>query len=246
MAPFVTGRRILRAEFSSRFVVTGSFDDLSAKLEGRTIHGISRRAKFILLDLGEGFLSIHLGMTGRLLIDARPQPHTYGFFELDRGTLAFIDPRQFGKIEWSPERVTRLGPEPLSIPFDEFFARLKARHARIKPLLLNQAFLGGLGNIYADEALHRAGIHPKALASRISAPRARKLHQAIQQILSDAIEHRGSSISDYVDAEGERGEFQQLHGVYGREGEPCLQCGSTVRRIVLGGRGTHYCPKCQR
>jgi formamidopyrimidine-DNA glycosylase len=116
----------------------------------------------------------------------------------------------------------------------------------MKPLFLNQAFLAGLGNIYVDEALFQAGIHPLAIASRLSAPRAARLHQAIREILTLAIEHRGSSISDYVDADGERGNFQILHRAYGREGEPCVTCGTPIKKIVSGGRGTHFCPKCQK
>ena len=116
----------------------------------------------------------------------------------------------------------------------------------MKALLLNQAFIAGLGNIYVDEILFASGIHPLAMASRLNAARAAKLHQAMVEILTLAIEHRGSSISDYVDADGNRGDFQMLHRVYGREGEPCVNCGTPIKKAVVGGRGTHYCPVCQR
>jgi formamidopyrimidine-DNA glycosylase len=210
---------------------------------------VRRYGKFIVIELDDGVLVVHLGMTGKLLMDARRGVHAYGVFQLDRGELIYDDPRQFGRIEWSaelPDRVARLGPDALSVVVTDFVRELKRRRGAIKPLLLNQRFLRGLGNIYADEALHRAGIHPKAMAARLSRARAVRLYEAITETLRLAIVHRGSSISDYVDASGERGSFQMLHRVYGREGQPCLECGSTIRRVVLGGRGTHYCPKCQR
>jgi formamidopyrimidine-DNA glycosylase len=132
------------------------------------------------------------------------------------------------------------------IGLPEFSARLKTRKTRIKALLLNQAFLAGLGNIYVDEILFSSGIHPLAQASRLSAARVAKLHQAMVETLTLAIQHRGSSISDYVDADGNRGDFQMLHRVYGREGEPCVNCGTPIKKVVVAGRGTHYCPVCQK
>ena len=199
------------------------------------------------MTLGEGQqLVIHLGMTGKLLTSGVETKHTYGVFTLDDGVLLYDDPRQFGRIEWGDARVRRLGPEPLEIGLAEFAARLKARKTQIKALLLNQSFLAGVGNIYADEMLFMAGIHPLARASRLSAPRAAKLHQAMVDILTLAIEHRGSSISDYVDADGNRGDFQALHRVYGRPGEACTVCGTAIKKAVVASRGTHYCPVCQR
>ena len=218
-------------------------------LEGRVIREVTRRAKFILFQLDDGILSVHLGMTGKLLLNGSETPYTRAVFDLDIGRLLFEDVRQFGKIEWSasiPPRVARLGPEPLSVTFEEFYRSLRGRRARLKSLLLNQAFLGGIGNIYADESLFRAGIHPLAISSRIGPERGRRLFDAIVDTLEQAIRLRGSSISDYVDSDGNRGSFQLLHQVYGREGKPCLICGTPVRRIVVAQRGTHYCPKCQR
>ena len=245
VAPHLTGRRILAAEFTSRHVAPGNRAALAARLTGRRIESVLRRGKFIVVTLDRGMFTIHLGMTGRLLVSGKPGEHTYGVFTLDEGILLYDDPRQFGKIEWNPARVARLGPEPLEISFDEFRKRLK-RKARIKPLLLNQSFLAGMGNIYVDEALFAAGIHPLASATRISAARAARLHQAIREILSAAIAAGGSSISDYVDAEGRRGWFQINHQAYGREGQPCANCGAPIRKIVVAQRGTHYCPKCQK
>src|SRR5579862_789286 len=240
IAPHLTGRRILAASFTSRFVTPGNRAALAARLTGRRVESVLRRGKFIVIGLDHGVLAVHLGMPGRLLVSGEPGPHTHAIFTLEDGRLLYDDPRQFGKIEWNPKRVARLGPEPLEIPLEEFRQRLQ-RRARIKPLLLNQAFLAGLGNIYADESLFAAGIHPLASAARLSAPRAARLHQAIRDILSEAIAMGGSSISDYVDAEGRRGWFQVRHRVYGREGEPCSGCGAPVRKIVVAQRGTHFC-----
>ena len=246
LAPRLTGRRIVSARFTSRLVTPGDRRKLAARLCGRTIEGVRRRGKFIVISTDAGPFAIHLGMTGKLLLDARITPHTRGIVELDRGVLMYQDARQFGRIEWGAERASRLGPEPLEIGLEDFRDRLRRRNARVKPLLLNQRFLAGVGNIYADEALFAAGIHPLAIASRLSATRAARLHQALREILSAAIERRGSSISDYVDADGRRGEFQLLHRVYAREGQPCGVCGAPVRRIVVAQRGTHYCPRCQK
>jgi formamidopyrimidine-DNA glycosylase len=246
LAPHLPGRRIVRAEFHSRWVTPGNRKALAKKLEGRSIVGIRRRGKFIVIALDQGTLAVHLGMTGKLLLDAATTPHTHGIFTLDDGMLLYDDPRQFGRIEWNPSRIEALGPEPLEITLEDFRTRLAARKSQVKPLLLNQRFLAGMGNIYVDEALFASGIHPLAMASRITALRATKLHQAIREILTLAIEHRGSSISDYVDAEGSRGNFQMLHRVYGREGEACLKCGGPIKKIVVGQRGTHFCPRCQK
>ena len=247
--PRLIGRRIVSARFTSRFVTPGDRRKLARQLEGRTIQAVRRRGKFIVISLDSGTLAVHLGMTGKLLMDASTSEHTRGVFALDEGVLSYDDARQFGRISWTkqlPGSIARLGPEPLEIGLEEFRARLRKHRARVKTLLLNQNFLAGVGNIYADEALFAAGIHPLAIASRLSASRAARLHQAVIETLSLAIENRGSSISDYVDAHGERGGFQVLHRVYGREGEPCLNCGAPIRKIIVAQRGTHYCPKCQR
>jgi formamidopyrimidine-DNA glycosylase len=248
VAPYLTGRRILTASFTSRFVTPGNRATLAARLAGRKVESVRRRGKFIVIGLDRGTLAVHLGMTGRLLVAGEPGEHTHGVFTLEDGLLLYEDPRQFGRIEWSagaPKRVARLGPEPLDISLEDFRERLR-RKARIKPLLLNQTFLAGLGNIYADESLFAAGIHPLASAAKLSAPRAARLHQAIREILHEAIAQGGSSISDYVDANGQRGWFQIRHRVYGREDQPCLACGTPVRKILVAQRGTHFCPKCQK
>jgi formamidopyrimidine-DNA glycosylase len=248
VAAHLAGRRIVSSVFTSRFVTPGSRAKLAQKLAGRRIESVKRRGKFIIIALDQGTLTVHLGMTGKLLVEGDAGEHTHGVFTLDDGMLLYHDPRQFGRIEWSPgapPRVARLGPEPLEISFEEFRTRLR-RKAGMKALLLNQAFLAGLGNIYADESLFAAGIHPLAVADRLSTVRAKKLYQAIRGILTHAIELGGSSISDYVNARGERGWFQMEHRVYGREGEPCANCGRPIRKILVAQRGTHYCPHCQK
>jgi formamidopyrimidine-DNA glycosylase len=247
LRPHLEGRTIRDAHFSSAFVMRDDPKQAAAALRGRRIEGVGRRGKFLLLDLSGGLtLSVHLGMTGRLLWEGTAGPYTRAVFHLDVGTLVYDDIRQFGRIELDAGRAGRLGPDALTLAEPEFLARLAARRGRIKPLLLNQAFLGGLGNIYADETLFRARIHPLARAERLGRQRARRLYGAIREILEAAVASGGSSISNYVDGDGRAGEFQLQHRVYGREGEPCVVCGTPVRRIVAGGRGTHYCPRCQR
>jgi formamidopyrimidine-DNA glycosylase len=168
---------------------------------------------------------------------------------LDRGALLYDDPRQFGRIEVAdalPARLARLGPEPLEIALSEFAARLKRRKARMKAVLLDQTFLRGLGNIYADEALFRARIHPLSVAARLRRPRVERLYEAIREVLREAIAAGGSSVSDYVDADGRKGFFQFSHRVYQRTGQPCLACQAAIRRVLVAQRGTHFCPCCQR
>jgi len=249
LAPKLTGRRMIDAQFFSHHVVRQKFAMLRKHVRNQTVQSVRRHGKFIVLQLDEGILSIHLGMTGKLLVDAEPGRHARAIFELDEGLLVYDDIRHFGRIEWSPgllERAAQLGPDALDVSLPDFLKLLKKRHSKIKPLLMNQRFLRGMGNIYTDEALFQARIHPGAIASSLSKERATRLHHAMVDILSAAIRLKGSSISDYVDAAGERGSFQLQHQVYGRAGEPCAICGTAIRRIVMSQRGTHYCPKCQR
>jgi formamidopyrimidine-DNA glycosylase len=250
IAPLV-GRRIVSAEFRCRRVLRGCDPrSMAARIRGRRIAGIRRYGKFILVSLeGGGYLVVHLGMTGRLLLGGPAGKHTHAVLTLDRGVLLYDDSRQFGCIEFSqefPARVAKLGPEPLEVPFEDFAAALKRRKTRIKALLLNQSFLRGLGNIYADEALFRAGIHPLAVPSRLRRDRARRLHEAIVAVLTEAIAAGGSSISDYVDAHGRKGFFQFSHRVYQRTGEPCVTCGTPIRRLLVAQRSSHFCPQCQK
>lgn len=213
---------------------------------GRTIQRVRRYGKAVLLELDRGCLLVQLGMTGKLLWQGERGPYTRAILTIDRGEILFDDVRQFGSLRWCAEPPAHLGPDPLEISRDELRARLERRQGRIKPLFLNQGFLRGIGNIYADEILHRAGIHPRAAASRLGESRVGRLHDAMAQVLTEAIAHGGSSISDYVDADGRAGSFQLLHRVYGKAGEPCPACGAKIRRIVVAQRGTHYCARCQR
>lgn len=256
LVPHLPGRRILAAEFTSPHVTPGNRAALAKRLAGRTIQSVKRRGKHILIHLDEGTLVVHLGMTGQLLLDPQASNHSYGIFYLDGGLLVYRDPRQFGNITLVTHRsdgsydgnkgLSALGPEPLEITLEEFAARLKKRKTKIKALLLNQTFIAGIGNIYADEILYAAQVHPLAIASSLSKLRVARMHQAMREILTLAIEHGGSSISDYVNAAGERGWFQKMHNAYGREGEPCLRCGAPIKKILVAQRGTHFCAKCQK
>lgn len=246
LAPRLAGRRILSIETTQPRVLRNSLQ----RAAGAVIRGVRRWGKHIVVELDRAHLIIHLGMTGQLLLDAEPGRHTHALFHLDRGlTLLFNDIRQFGRLEFAtrlPGRLERLGPDPLELEEAAFVARLRARRSMLKPLLLNQEFLRGLGNIYADEALFRAGIHPRAIGSRLRAARARALYQAVVDVLTESIRHGGTSISDYVGSDGRQGSFQLRLRAYGRTGQPCLDCGALIRRIVLASRGTHFCPRCQR
>jgi formamidopyrimidine-DNA glycosylase len=249
ISPYIKGHVILQAEVFSRRVTRANFAATTKGLIGATIQEVRRQGKQIFVQLNRGVLYIHLGMTGKLLWNGQRTKYARAMLELDNGTLIFDDVRQFGRFEYFPEIpdfLTRSGPDALTVSAAEFLTRLKRHGGHIKPLLLNQTFIAGVGNIYADESLFSARIHPRARANRLSKLRARELHRQIAAILELAIQHRGSSISNYVDADGARGEYQGQHNVYGRTGEPCPRCGTAVRRIVLGQRGTHYCPHCQR
>jgi formamidopyrimidine-DNA glycosylase len=197
---------------------------------------------------------VHLGMTGRLLVttpDAPIAPHTHAWLSLASGReLRFVDPRRFGRLEFrdlSRSAGFRApGADPLSVTAEEFVRLFHGRRLAIKAALLNQKLLSGVGNIYADESLFRAGIRPRRLAGRLTRAELEGLRLALDEVLRDAIRLGGSSVSDYVDAEGERGLFQLEHCVYQRTGLPCRLCQTPIRRLVLAGRGTHYCSQCQR
>jgi formamidopyrimidine-DNA glycosylase len=249
LRPAIVGRRILNAELTGLRVIVGSARKTADALAGRKIVAVERHGKFIAIRLDRGYLVIHLGMTGRLLIDGALSKWTHAIFTLDRGALVYEDPRQFGRIEYGeelPARVAALGPEPLEVALKEFSRRLKRHRSPVKSVLLNQSVVRGVGNIYADEALFRAGVHPKRLASSLGADRVERIYRAMREVLAEAIESRGSSVSNYVDAEGHRGGFQNAHRVYQRTGEACVNCDASIKRIIVGQRSTHYCPKCQR
>ena len=232
---------------------------MAIELAGQTIDRVYRVGKHIVFDLTGTSTQwiVHLGMTGRLLV-ADPEtpipPHTHGILHLASGKeLRFVDPRRFGRMALYGEptrqvetvRFAGTGREPLTIAPDDFAALFRHRRTPIKAALLNQKLLHGVGNIYADESLFRAGIRPKRMASRLKRAELDRLHAALQIVLKEAISLGGSSVSDYVDAAGVKGFFQLEHRVYLRDGLPCLVCGDPIRRILVGGRGTHYCASCQ-
>ena len=253
LRPSLVGRRILSAEFGQLRVLRGLPEDTAQALAGQRVVAIERYGKFIGIRLERGVLVVHLGMTGKLLIDAERTKWTHAIFTLDGGrnggSLIYDDPRQFGRIEYGatiPDRVAALGPEPLEVSLEEFARRVKERKSPIKAVLLNQAVIRGVGNIYADEALFRAGVHPRRIAASLGRDRVARVYDAMRAVLSEAIEGRGSSVSNYVDANGRQGSFQQSHRVYQRTGEPCVVCGAKIKRILVAQRGTHFCGRCQR
>lgn len=211
-------------------------------------------ARKLISEGAEAQWIVHLGMTGRLLVttpDALVAAHTHARLTLASGReLRFVDPRRFGRLEWRDLAKTAgfnsPGSEPLTIETEEFATLFCGRKLAIKAALLNQTLLAGVGNIYADESLFRAGIRPRRQAGRLSRADLERLRLALREVLEHAIRLGGSSVSDYVDAAGVRGFFQLEHCVYLRTGEPCRRCETPIRRIVLAGRGTHYCPICQR
>ena len=263
----VLGRRILSVTLRQ----TDFIDDpslIERHLPGRRIDAVERYGKFMLLRLsaaqGEensatgdnapAALLVHLGMTGHIASTAVAQPwekHTHASFALDDGReLRYTDARRFGRLaylsaELLPAELEGFGADPLEVTAEEFATRIRSRHSRIKALLLDQTVLRGVGNIYADESLWRAKIHPAKLGTRINKKQGAVLHRALQDILKKAIVMRGSSIANFVDGEGQPGEYQQHHRAYGRDGEKCYRCGTIIRRAIVAGRSSFFCPKCQ-
>jgi formamidopyrimidine-DNA glycosylase len=257
------GRRIVGVRLGK----TDFIDDpvaLGECLPGRRIARVERIGKFICVELAPEngvmpprarlHLMVHLGMTGRLGVRSQDEPaplHTHGFFQLDDGReLRYTDIRRFGQILLVPEAMLagfrgRLGEDALDISAEEFGRRVAGRRARIKALLLDQRVLRGVGNIYADESLWQARIHPARLAARLGGAEIARLRQAIRRVLRTAIRYGGSSISNFLDAYGKAGSYQQRHRAYGREGKPCFRCGSLVRRVIVAGRSSYFCPRCQ-
>lgn len=253
----VEGATIERVEVERPDLIRGDADAFARAIRGRTIDRISRRAKNIVVALGDDRLVINLGMTGNLLAlgpDAPSLSHEGIRFHLDGGRrMVYRDIRRFGRLEvlsdnqWET-RQQQLGVEPLS---DEFTGELLHRLTRtsrvaIKTWLMDQRRVVGVGNIYASEALFRAGIDPRRRANSLSRPRAQRLREAIQAVLGEAIDFRGTTLLDYRDASGEEGAFAGRLRVYDRAGQPCPVCGTPIRRIVQGGRSTFFCPRCQR
>ncbi len=251
LKPRVLGQTIRAVDLRRSDILCPKGLDLSACLVGRRIQSLQRRGKRIVFGLDDGNqFYVHLGMTGQLTIVPPDQPaplHTH--LELDLGTrrLRFRDPRRFGGIWWlgSEPCDHGMGPEPLELRPAQLARRLARTTRAVKNALLDQRVVAGLGNIYVDESLFAAGIHPLAPANRLSQEQIARLNRAIKTTLRRALRHRGSSLRDYVDADGASGGFQKLHRVYDRAGKPCRACDTAIKRIVLGGRSTHFCPHCQ-
>ena len=232
-------------------------EEIAATLEGKKIAAVRRVGKHIVFDLQPtkdhsshpAQLIVHLGMTGSLLVttpEAELRKHTHAILRLRSAReLRFVDPRRFGRLSVI-EAFSSPGAEPLEITLPDFAALFRRRKTPIKSALLNQKLLSGVGNIYADEALFRAGIRPRRQAASLTASELARLRLALKRVLQQAIRLGGSSISDYVDADGQEGSFQLKHRVYGREGEPCWVCQTPIKRVVIAGRSSHYCPRCQR
>lgn len=248
--PFVKGKVFSRLEIKDHRNIKGiSPKKLEENLKGKKILDIERRAKYLVLPLSpKGFLVVHLGMTGRLLFE--PDPYLKITFVFSGGKkLYFSDARLFGKIRFfDGDPKLDLGPEPFSKDFtpDVFREKLSKKKTTVKLALLDQKFLSGVGNIYANEALFRAGIHPQRKTNSLSDREVKKLHDAVLAVLNEAIHYRGTSDNWYVDASGKKGGFQERLKVYGRKGEPCFKCKGKIVRISHGARGTFFCPKCQK
>jgi formamidopyrimidine-DNA glycosylase len=260
----VVGRKILTVTLGK----TDFIDDpaeLEKQLPGRSILAVERYGKFLLLRLSpddnssqpsaESALLVHLGMTGILLPQPTSEPqrkHTHVVLQLDDlRELRYVDPRRFGRMAYLSGEILRaelhrFGADPLEAGMEEFTHRIHQRRARVKALLLDQSVLRGVGNIYADESLWKAKIHPAHLGAKLSPEQLQRLYKALQEILNRAIVLRGSSISDFLDAEGMPGEYQQHHRVYGREGKACSRCRAKIERVIVAGRSSYYCPNCQK
>ncbi len=257
---------------SKKEPLKSSAREIAAALEHSRIAAVRRMGKHIVFDLGRDAVVqksvarahspaestapraqwiVHLGMTGRLQVcepQTEVEKHTHAIVRLSSGReLRFVDPRRFGRLSVAKAGDFDAGGiEPLEIDLESFIRLFHGRKTPIKSALLNQKLLRGVGNIYADESLFRAGIRPRRRAASLTREQLGKLLVAVKDVLKEAIALGGSSISDYVDADGEEGFFQLNHRVYGREGKPCLVCKTPIKRVVIAGRSSHYCPKCQK
>jgi formamidopyrimidine-DNA glycosylase len=260
----IAGQKILAVSLGKTDFIDNP-QALERELPGRTILRVERYGKFMLLRLSpdhdanpnpqESALLVHLGMTGSLSPQTLSDPqrkHTHVVMQLADGReLRYVDPRRFGRMAYLTGEVLRrellrFGADPLEAGLPEFVARIQRRKSRIKALLLDQSVLRGVGNIYADESLWKVKIYPAQLGSRLTREQLKELYGALQTILKKAILLRGSSISDFLDADGMPGEYQQHHRVYGREGKPCYRCKTIIRRIIVAGRSSYFCPNCQK
>jgi len=252
LALSIIGKRIVEVCVHRAVVIREpAVEKFKKGLTGTVITGVLRRAKVLILELSNGkFLVIHLKMTGQLVYPGDSKRSRVSFHLSDGKILDFNDQRLFAELrlldDWrSLKFIQSLGPEPFDLTLQEFKNRLCARKTRIKPLLLDQTFISGIGNLYAAEILFRSAIDPQRPAADLTDKEKGVLFRRMKEVLRAAIRHGGSSVDDYVRLSGERGGYAAYHQVYGREGQPCPICKTPIRRIVLGSRGTYFCPKCQ-
>jgi formamidopyrimidine-DNA glycosylase len=257
----VLGRRLAAVEVLNPLVIAGPADDFAAGVSNRSVAGLRRKGKTLAIEL-EGrngqpscYLLLRLGMTGQVILTPQElplQPHTHVRILLEPGSeeIRYRDVRRFGRLRCCTRQELetiwdRLGPDAPEISEAQFFEATRHRYGSVKSWLLNQQMLAGLGNIYADEALFEARIHPLTQPARLSAASARRLHRAVKSVLKRAVNRQGTTFRDYMDIEGRPGNFSVRLKVYQRTGQPCRRCGRPIRRLVIGGRSTHFCPHCQ-
>ena len=256
VSPLLEGRELRGARVRQRRLRYPVTPGLEGHLRGRRVEKIRRRGKYLLVETTGGTLIIHLGMSGSLRVlpaSTPPGPHDHVDILFDEHCLRLRDPRRFGLVVWTAGDARRhsllshLGPEPLEPAFsaEYLYGVAKNRRGAVKNLIMNSRIVVGVGNIYANEALFSAGVDPRRRADRISRSRYARLVQAIRRVLSDAIEHGGTTLRDFVQENGRPGYFRQELRVYGREGQSCLACGAPIRHCVLGQRSTYYCVRCQ-
>ena len=256
LRPFITNQTFTEMRnYWPRHIATPSFDEFQARLHGQEVESVGRRGKYLLFNLDSGdVLIVHLKMTGHLAIvsqETPPDKYAHTVFGLANGQeMRFRDTRKFGRVYLvadAEEIVGKLGPEPLSDAYTAAVMkeRINGRWRAIKPLLLDQHFLAGVGNIYADESLFHARIHPKRPCDTLSDDEIGRLYTAVRKVLQEGIDREGATIGTYRKPDGQRGDMQNALRVFRRTGEPCYDCGTIIERIVLGGRSTHFCPACQ-
>ena len=269
IAPYLEGRRVTGIVIRNSRLRWPIPEDLHQQLQGRVIAAVTRRAKYLLFKCDTGTLILHLGMSGSLRLlfggcektakktNSIDTPGKHDHFDLiveNRTILRFRDPRRFGAVLWQPGNISahpllvRLGPEPLTADFcaKYLYDCSRGRKTSVKVFLMNNQIVVGVGNIYANEALYQAGIHPRTAAGRIGLSRYVKLVQNVKTVLQQAIEAGGSSLRDFVNSDGSPGYFQQQYWVYGRAGMPCKNCSAKIKRITQGQRSSFFCPVCQR
>jgi formamidopyrimidine-DNA glycosylase len=249
----IAGSRITGVRVHNPVVIREPSPEVFEKtIKGLTVKNVLRRGKLLILELSGGSaLTIHLKMTGQLVYPGGAKNSRLSFCLSGGRVLDFNDQRLFGELrlvkDWTKIKfVQGLGPEPFDLSYDDFKGMFSRKKTRIKPLLMDQAFISGIGNLYAAEILFRAGIDPRRPAQTLDEEERQGLFKSIKGVLRSAIEHGGSSIDDYVRLSGKRGDYARFHRVYGRENKPCFVCGTAIKRIPQGGRSTYFCPRCQK